>query len=86
MVDLDALASVEAERRDGALIWILRPEGESPLRIPAGAEGADRLLDAFAALPGFDRAALARALDGPEGVRAILWRRSRALASPSPDA
>ncbi len=85
MVDLDALVSVEAERRDGALVWILRPEGGAPpVTIPAGAQGADRLLDAFAALPGFDRAALGRALDGPEGVRAILWRRADpgALASP----
>ncbi|MGF1660118.1 MAG: hypothetical protein ACFCUS_11885 [Rubrimonas sp.] len=85
MVDLDALVSVEAERRGGSLVWILRPDGAAPLAIPADAEGAERLLDAFSALPGFDRAALTRALDGPEGVRAILWRRPspRALASPA---
>jgi hypothetical protein len=43
--------------------------------VPAAAEGADRLLDAFAALPGFEPARVGRALDAPEGVRVLVWRR-----------
>jgi len=86
-VDLDALESVVLSVRAGGAVWLLRAPGEPALAIPAGAEGAGALLDAFAALPGFDAARVARALDAAIGADVIVWRRgggpaARALASP----
>jgi len=87
VVDLDALESVVLSVRPGGAVWLLRAPGAAALAIPATAEGADALLDAFAALPGFDRARVARALDAAIGADVIVWRRgggpaARALASP----
>jgi hypothetical protein len=82
LADLDGLVSIEVERRDGAPTWLLRgSDGAPPLAIPVSAEGAPRLLDAFAALPGFDSTRLARALDAPEGVRVLVWRRRGAAGA-----
>lgn len=47
----------------GARAWRLRTSDGQVLLIPVEAAGADRLYDAFAALPGIDMAALAAALD-----------------------
>lgn len=86
-VDLDALESVVLSVRPGGAVWLLRAPGAAALAIPATAEGAGALLDAFAALPGFDPARVARALDAATGADVIVWRRgggrsARALASP----
>ncbi|MCV2867189.1 hypothetical protein OEW28_00930 [Defluviimonas sp. WL0002] len=55
--------------------WRLRQADGQVLLIPIAAAGADRLHDAFAALPGIDLGALSRALDAREGTE-ILWQRS----------
>jgi hypothetical protein len=89
LADLDSIVSVEVERRGGETVWVLRLAEGPSLAIPATAEGADRLLDAFAALPAFDTGRVARALDAPEGVRVLVWRRRSpptALASRRPPA
>jgi hypothetical protein len=83
LTELDALVSIEIERKAGVAFWVLRAEGANPLVIPAAAEGADSLLDAFAALPGFDQSRVIRALDAADGLRSIVWRRrAPALATP----
>lgn len=69
MAELAALRSVAVDPR--ARAWLL--DGEAPLTIPAGALGADALLDAFAALPGFQaRRALAE-LEGEGTGPVVVW-------------
>lgn len=72
--DLDALGAIEVfvpARGMGAL-WRLTMADGRVLVIPVAAEGADDLLGAFAALPGFSdltaAAALRRAVPGRHGV------------------
>ncbi len=57
--------------------WILR-HGDAPegLAIPTTAEGAGALLDAFAALPGFEPQKALAALSAKEGSVTTVWRRS----------
>lgn len=56
-LDLDDLSRIEWTRSAGGQGgWILTAQGQAPLLVPAGAEGAAQLLDGFAALPGFDPA------------------------------
>jgi hypothetical protein len=71
VADLDGLVAVEI---NAAGDWVLRGADGAALIAPTAAEGAEALLDAFAALPGFDRGAVDRALARP-GVHAIVWRR-----------
>ncbi len=71
VADLDGLVAIEIS---AAGDWVLRGADGAVLTAPTAAEGAEALLDAFAALPGFDRAALDRAL-ARRGVHAIVWRR-----------
>ncbi len=75
IADLDALLSVELAQRPGGPVWLLRPAGGPAVAIPVAAEGAEGLLDALAALPGFSAASVASALDAPQGAHVILWRR-----------
>ena len=72
VADLDRLTAVTFDPTDGPT-WVLERDGEAPLRVPAGALGAEALLDAFAALPGFEPS---RALAALERGRAPvpLWR------------
>jgi hypothetical protein len=81
MVALDDLAEVSLIRHpDGRAAWRLTSIEGAPLDIPEGAQGADRLLDALAPLPGLDGAAMVRAVQLREvGVR-VVWRRHARLA------
>ena len=54
--------------------WRLRTSDGQVLLIPVAAEGAERLADAFAVLPGIDMAALGRAIDDA-GANGPLWTR-----------
>lgn len=72
--DLDRLTGVSFEPR-GTPSWVLHREGEPPLSVPVGAAGAHALLDAFAALPGFDASRALSALE--RGAPADLWRKGR---------
>jgi hypothetical protein len=49
--------------------------GGAPIAIPLSAEGADGLVDALSALPGFDPAALARARARRGAREATVWQR-----------
>jgi len=55
--------------------WRLKTRGAEVLMIPVDAAGADRLYDAFAALPGIDMAAVTAALDD-ENPPMRLWKRA----------
>ncbi len=55
--------------------WVLvQPQGT--VEIPVAAQGAERLFDFFAALPGIDMAALHTALGRPSERPQVLWRRT----------
>ena len=77
--DLAALRSVSLDPRgpDGPT-WVL--DGPEPLRVPAGALGADALLDAFAALPGFDTARAVAVLRRSGSAPVRVWRAPGAAA------
>ena len=63
-------------------VWELRGRNGEPLRIPADAEGAEALFDAFAVLPGFDTEAMLARLAEPGRVPVTLWvRAGRVLAA-----
>lgn len=73
VADLDALTSVALAPGPDGQVWLLRGADGAVLRAPAAAQGADALLDAFAALPGFDRNRVLRAARAP--VETVVWRR-----------
>lgn len=82
VVSLDELSAIEIFAKDEAIRryeaeWALRAgEGEAALLIPVSAEGADRLIDAFAALPGFAPMRALAGLSAPPGAHTAVWRRA----------
>jgi hypothetical protein len=62
----------------GRRMWRLKQQDGQALLIPVEALGAERLFDAFAALPGMDTAALVAAVGGQGGAA-----QGQALVSPS---
>lgn len=57
----------------GLRCWRLRQHDGQVLLIPVAATGAEKLYDAFGALPGLDPAVLLAALDDPAD-RPVIWR------------
>lgn len=73
-IALAELSELRLTVRHGARHWRLKTSAGEVLLVPVDAAGAEKLHDAFAALPGIDMARLAAALDrGAETVP--LWRR-----------
>jgi hypothetical protein len=73
LADLDELRLSEM---GGTLQWRLKTLGNEVLLVPVTATGAEKLFDAFAALPGIDMAAISAALE--RGVGTLpLWRRRK---------
>lgn len=73
---LDDIAEIRLTAFHGACQWRLRSRDNQVLLIPVTASGAERLYDAFAALPGVDTALISAAL--ARGVATLpLWQRSR---------
>ncbi len=70
-VDLDDLVQVAITGRPGGpdRAWVLQAAGGQRLVIPFGAQGAERLPDALAALPGIDFAAAGQGAG-------IVWQRA----------
>lgn len=64
---------------DGPL-WRLHHAGGPPLEVPAGAEGADALFDALAALPGMEAGRMVLALERAAAHPVILWSRGEGAA------
>lgn len=75
LADLAELRLIEA---GGARLWRLKTTDGQALLVPLGALGAERLFDAFAALPGLGPEALARAAAASE-TPVVVWRRTQAL-------
>lgn len=78
-LSLDALRAVDVES-GAAPTWILRQDGGPTLRIPAAADGADRLPEALAALPGFSEPKALRALGAAGHALHPVWRRASAAS------
>lgn len=90
-VALDDTEELRLLTLHGQRLWRLAQADGQVLLIPLGAQGADRLFDAFATLPGIEMKALVRALDPPPdlpaghnvvslssgrpGVGRLIWRR-----------
>ena len=85
ILSLADLSEIRLTRMGEAAAWRLKQTDGQMLTIPVGAEGAEALFDAFAALPGIDMGRLSAALgansrDWPER----LWSRAvPALADPN---
>lgn len=64
--------------------WVLRwSDVEPALIIPVTAAGAEGLIDAFAALPGFVAERAFAALRAPEGATVTIWTRDREARRPA---
>lgn len=74
-VALADLAELRLADFHGARAWRLKTHDGQVLLIPADAAGAERLFDAFAALPGIDMARVTAALDHGQATLP-LWRRA----------
>lgn len=83
-LSLDELTEIRLLILQGKRMWRLKQADGQALLIPVDAAGADRLFDAFAALPGMDSAALVAALqpsDLPQGSlplaaeTRVIWRK-----------
>lgn len=92
-IDRDDLAEIRLVTLGGRRAWRLAALTGEVLLVPVDAQGAERLLDAFAALPGMDTGALVAALSpvgggGGPGLPAagpvlrIVWRRPGAGLAP----
>jgi hypothetical protein len=89
-VSLDAVAQVEMRavaqgQNAPALFWVLHHDDGPPVIVPAGAAGADRLIDAIVAFPGADygRVIAASRASAP-GVFVVWARRPEVAATALP--
>ncbi|MEM8752880.1 MAG: hypothetical protein AAGF90_07890 [Pseudomonadota bacterium] len=93
VVALDELASIDILAPDPScwryeVEWALRGADPAAVIVPASSVGAEGMIDAFAALPGFAPAravaALARAgTKAGEGTMVTIWRRDPGPAAPT---
>jgi len=75
VADLDALLRLELEPSPGGPAqWVLTCDTGERVEIPVDAEGADRLFDLFAALPGLRLSVLLSTLEHPPEATVVLWR------------
>ncbi|MFQ5624183.1 MAG: hypothetical protein ACE5FS_12415 [Paracoccaceae bacterium] len=78
--DLESLTSVDligtgmAAAGNGRF-WVLYHRDGPPVYVPVTAEGADGLVDAFAALPGFSLERVLEAMAGGDSGAVTIWRR-----------
>lgn len=86
IVSLEELSAIDIMAEDPSIRrheaeWALRAgAGEAALIIPVSAAGADGLIDAFAALPGFAPTRALAALAAAPGSSHAIWRRDGARA------
>ncbi len=83
-ISLDELVEIRLLAMRGRRMWRLKQTDGQALLIPVDAEGAQKLFDVFAALPGMDTAALVLALHPPAPQKAnltvaaetrVIWRK-----------
>lgn len=58
--------------------WVLQAKGEADLVIPQDADGADMLLDVFAALPGLKTGHMLRQMEHPPDHPVVIWHEAPA--------
>lgn len=73
-LSLRELTEIRLVDLHGKRHWRIRQVDGQVLLIPIAAQGADKLFDAFAALPGIEMARLAAALDAPAEA-GVIWSR-----------
>lgn len=83
VVDIEALSGVSIVTSDRGpaeddAFWLLDHDDGPEVMIPNAAKGADGLLDAFAALPGFSYAKVIEAMGSTRNASFTIWRRSGA--------
>lgn len=78
-VSLDDLAELRLVARGGVRAWGLRQADGQALIVPAAAQGAEAMFDAFSVLPGLSPADLLRALQIRDGEQ-VVWRRAGGAA------
>lgn len=83
VVNLGDLLRLEVAPGRPAARWLLTPLSGEPLAIPADAEGAEALFDAFAALPGLKVEPMLAALARPEGPPVAVWQAPNVVAFPA---
>ena len=74
-----ALRDLESLVLDGASrppVWVLRQAGRPALHIPVNAEGAERLFDAFASLPGLRTGFMLARMQAPPAQPVVIWRKA----------
>ncbi len=75
-VSLESLSKIViSPSKSGGYNWVLYAPEQPPLIIPFNAQGADRLLHAFSALPGISLERLSKALKADRNVMHIVWQR-----------
>jgi len=75
-VSLEALNKIViSPSKSGSYNWVLYAPEQPPLIIPFNAQGADKLLHAFSALPGLSLDRLNKALNADRNVMHIVWFR-----------
>jgi hypothetical protein len=80
-ISLDELVEIRLLAMRGRRMWRLKQADGQALLIPVDAEGAEKLFDVFAALPGIDTAALVLALHpaAPEKTQLTLAAETRVI-------
>ena len=81
VVDLDALSAVAIVTTDRGpaeddAFWLLDHDDGPEVLIPNAAKGAEGLIDAFAALPGFSYARAVEAMGSTRNASFTIWRRA----------
>jgi hypothetical protein len=74
-ISLQDMIELRLLRVGGVDMWRLKQSDGQTLLIPVGATGADRLFDAFAALPNMNSADLVASLAGSD--MRMIWQRTR---------
>lgn len=83
--DVPTLARVDiVEMGHSGHAWLLTSEDGSRLAIPLGARGAERILDALAALPGIDFGVGVAAMSRPGPLPTRVWTRPAATGAEAP--
>lgn len=75
-VSIDSLVAVDIEATPNTSVWILASTDGTALKIPTGAEGADRLYDAMSALHGVNFDQMVKALGSDTEKTFTIWRKA----------
>lgn len=82
--DIERVEIVQPSR--GGPLWYLDAGRAGRLVVPANAEGADHLVEALAALPGFSDLGVAQALRARAVGRRVVWQRTARTGIAGPTA